>query len=119
MPTVMKSTPGNVPDIVLTQITAKSIRRRTGTSSGRTTESINAKDVERKKTMSHEEYLDIRGLMAQRGTQEGQLKRIPVVLVSKAKADHMDVVEARMRKVQMIAPFIILLLGIISGAKIF
>jgi hypothetical protein len=69
--------------------------------------------------MSHEEYMDIRGIMAQRGTQEGQLKRIPVVVISKAKVDHMDELEARMRKVQIVAPFIILLLGIITGARIF
>lgn len=69
--------------------------------------------------MSHEEYMDIRCIMAQRGTQEGQLKRIPVVVISKAKVDHMDELEARMRKVQIVAPFIILLLGIITGARIF
>lgn len=69
--------------------------------------------------MSHEEYMDIRGIMAQRGTQEGQLKRIPVVVISKAKVDHMDELEARMRKVKIVAPFIILLLGIITGARIF
>lgn len=69
--------------------------------------------------MSHEEYMDIRGLLAQRGTMEGQLKRLPVVMVSKAKADHMDQVEARMRKVQIIAPFLIGIIGFIVGVRMF
>lgn len=69
--------------------------------------------------MSHEEYMDIRGLMAQRGTQAGQLKRVPVVMVSKEKADHMEEVEARMRKVQILAPFIIGIIGFIAGVRMF
>ena len=69
--------------------------------------------------MSHEEYMDIRGLLSQRGTMEGQLKRLPVVMVSKAKADHMEEVEARMRKVQILAPFIIGIIGFIAGVRMF
>ena len=69
--------------------------------------------------MSHEEYMDIRGLMQQRGTQGGQLKRLPVVMVSKAKADHMEEVEKRMRRVQMAAPFLIGIIGFIAGMRMF
>lgn len=57
--------------------------------------------------MSHEEYMDIRALMAQRGTRAGELKRIPMQLVSKVAADHLSEVEIRLRKIQIATPFVI------------
>ena len=57
--------------------------------------------------MSHEEYMDIRGIMLQRGTRSGENKSIPVTLVSKAAADHLSEVENRLRKIQIAAPFVI------------
>lgn len=65
--------------------------------------------------MSNEEYLDIRGLMAQRGTMGGQNKRLPVVLVSKERADHLDQVEERMRRVMMAAPFVVGAVAFLAG----
>ena len=65
------------------------------------------------------EYESIRDVMRSRGTRAGENKRIPVVMVSKQKADHMDAVEARMRKVQIALPFIIGILSFIAGVRIF
>jgi hypothetical protein len=65
--------------------------------------------------MNHEEYMDIRGLMAQRGTRAGENKRIPVTLVSKAAADHLSEVEIRLRKVQIATPFVLCFLGLLIG----
>lgn len=56
--------------------------------------------------MSNEEYMDIRAVMAQRGTRGGELKRLPVTLVSKERAEHLDLVEERMRKLMIAAPFV-------------
>ena len=69
--------------------------------------------------MSNEEYMDIRALMDQRGTRGGELKRLPVTLVSKARADHLDKMEERMRKVQIILPFVIGVISFIAGMRIF
>ena len=69
--------------------------------------------------MSNEEYMDIRALMDQRGTRGGELKRLPVTLVSKARADHLDKVEERMRKVQIVLPFVIGIISFIAGMRIF
>jgi hypothetical protein len=69
--------------------------------------------------MTHEEYMDIRGLMAQRGTRAGENKRLPVVMVSKARADSLDLIEKRMRKVQIAAPIIIAIISFIAGVRMF
>lgn len=65
--------------------------------------------------MSNEEYMDIRALMAQRGTRGGELKRLPVTLVSKERAEHLDMVEARMHKLMIAAPFVMGLAGLCIG----
>lgn len=65
------------------------------------------------------EYESIRNVMESRGTMAGQNKRLPVVLVSKDKAEHMDKVEERMRKVQIVLPFLIGIIGFIAGMRIF
>lgn len=65
--------------------------------------------------MSNEEYMDIRALMAQRGTRGGELKRLPVVLVSKSRADHLDAVEARLRNVMIAAPFVVGAVAFLAG----
>lgn len=57
--------------------------------------------------MSHEEYMDIRGLMAQRGTRAGENKRIPMKLVSNVRAEQLEAVEIRLRKIQIAAPLVI------------
>jgi hypothetical protein len=51
--------------------------------------------------------MDIRGLMAQRGTRAGENKRIPMKLVSNARAEQLEAVEIRLRKIQIAAPFVI------------
>lgn len=63
----------------------------------------------------YEEYLDIRGLMAQRGTRAGENKRIPMTMVSKAAADRLSEVEIRLRKVQIATPFVLCALGLLVG----
>lgn len=65
--------------------------------------------------MTNQEYMDIRQLMAQRGTRGGENKRLPVVLVSKHRADHLDEVEERLKKVQMILPAAIAVIAFIAG----
>ena len=65
--------------------------------------------------MSHNEYMDIRHLMEQRGTRAGELPRVPMQLVSKAAADHLEEVDRRLRKVQIAAPFVIGALGLLIG----
>ena len=67
--------------------------------------------------MSNEEFMDIRAIMDQRGTMGGELKRLPVTLVSKARAEHLDLVEERMRKVQIALPFIIGVISFIAGMR--
>jgi excinuclease UvrABC nuclease subunit len=65
------------------------------------------------------DYQSIREVMERRGTMAGQNKRIPVVMVSKQRADHMDEVETRMRKVQIALPFIIGIISFIAGVRMF
>lgn len=69
--------------------------------------------------MTNEEWEDIQGVFAQRGTRSGENKRLPVVMVSKDKAEHMDKVEERMRKIQIVLPFLIGIIGFIAGMRIF
>ena len=57
--------------------------------------------------MSHEEYMDIRCLMTQRGTRAGENKRIPMTLVSNERAQQLEAVEIRLRHIQIAAPFVI------------
>jgi hypothetical protein len=65
------------------------------------------------------EYESIRDVMESRGRMEGHCKRLPVTIVSKDRADHLDKVEERMRKVQIALPFIIGIISFIAGVRLF
>lgn len=65
--------------------------------------------------MSHDEYMDIRCLMIQRGTRGGENKRIPVTLVNSKKADELEAVAIRLHKIQIAAPFVIAGLAFLVG----
>jgi hypothetical protein len=68
--------------------------------------------------MNHEEYLDIRGLMAQRGTRAGENKRIPMKLVTAARAEQLEAVEIRLHHIQVAAPFVLCALGLLIGLMV-
>ena len=68
--------------------------------------------------MSHEEYMDIRFIMNQRGTRGGENKRIPVTLVNNKKAEELEAVEIRLHKIQIAAPFVLAGLAFLAGLMI-
>lgn len=65
------------------------------------------------------QYESIRSVMDSRGTTGGQNKRIPVTLVSKDRAEHLDKVEERIHNVQIALYFVIGILSFIAGMRIF